>query len=69
MEFVKIFLAIFGFVGLAFLLMNVGYIFKKREFRGSCASNNPMLADKFGSCSVCGKQPEEACKMPEVKKA
>lgn len=66
MEFLKIFLAIFGFFALAVVMINVGYIFKKREFRGGCASNNPMLADKFGSCSVCGRKPDEECKMPEV---
>jgi hypothetical protein len=68
MEFLQLLLPIFALIGIAFVLMSVGYIFKKREFRGSCASNNPMLADKFGSCSVCGKTAEEACKMPEVKK-
>lgn len=25
------------------------------EFRGGCASNNPMLRDKVGACGVCGK--------------
>ena len=66
MEFLKIFLAIFGFFALAMLMFNVGYIFKKRAFRGGCASNNPMIADKFGACSVCGRKPDEDCKMPEV---
>lgn len=69
MQILQLLLPIFAIIGVAFLLMNVGYIFKKREFRGSCASNNPMLADKFGTCSVCGRKPEEECKMPEVKKA
>jgi hypothetical protein len=31
------------------------------EFRGTCASNNPMLKDKFGNCTVCGKTPEGDC--------
>lgn len=66
MEFLNTFLAIFAFVGLSVILLNISYIVKKREFRGTCSSNNPMLADKFGSCSVCGKQADEACKMPEV---
>lgn len=69
MEFLKLLLPIFGLIGLSFALMGVGYIFKKREFRGSCASNNPMVADKFGTCSVCGKTADEACKMPAVEKA
>ena len=69
MNFLQVFLAIFSFVGLAIVMINVGYIFRKREFRGSCASNNPMLADKFGSCSVCGKTADEVCKMPETDKS
>jgi hypothetical protein len=67
MDFLNIFFAIFAFVGLTFLLLNIGYLLKKREFRGTCSTNNPMLADKFGTCSVCGKTAEEACKMPEKK--
>lgn len=69
MDFLNLFLAIFAIFGAAFLMMNVGYFIKKREFRGSCSSNNPMLADKFGTCSVCGKKADEACKMPEPGKA
>ena len=61
------FLAIFSFFVLAFVMINISWFVKKREFRGTCATNNPMLADRFGgSCSVCGKTSEEACQMPEV---
>ena len=67
MDFLKLFFAIAGFVGLAFVMLNISYIIKKREFRGSCSSNNPMIADQHGTCSVCGKTADEACKMPEVK--
>lgn len=35
---------------------------KDGEFRGTCGTNNPMLADKLGPCTVCGKKPGEACK-------
>ncbi|GEM_PF-133632 len=35
---------------------------KDGEFRGTCGTNNPMLADKLGPCTVCGKEPGEACK-------
>lgn len=66
MNFLNIFLTIFGFMVLAVVMINVGYIFKKREFRGSCASSNPMIADEFGSCTVCGRMPNEDCGMPEV---
>jgi len=65
MSFLNTFLAIFAFVGIAIIAMNIGYIFKKREFRGSCSSNNPMLADEFGACPVCGSKADDACKMPE----
>lgn len=57
---------IFLIVGASFLLINIRYIFTKQEFRGGCASNNPMLKDKFGACPTCGRQSaEEECKMPE----
>lgn len=69
MNFLTIFLVIFGFVGLSVIFLNISYIVKKREFRGTCSSNNPMLSDKFGSCSVCGKTADEACKNPESGKA
>jgi hypothetical protein len=69
MNILQVFLAIFAFTGLAILMINIGFILRKREFRGGCASNNPMVADKFGSCPVCGKEADEACKMPEVEKA
>ncbi|MDE2995995.1 MAG: membrane or secreted protein [Bacteroidota bacterium] len=35
---------------------------KDGEFRGTCGTNNPMLSDKLGPCTVCGKKPGEACK-------
>jgi len=35
---------------------------KDGEFRGSCSSNNPMLKNEIGECTVCGKKPGEECK-------
>lgn len=66
-EFLTMFLIIGGVFGISFLLMNIRYIFTGNEFRGSCASNNPMIKNTTGECSVCGKKPEEECKMPEPK--
>ena len=64
-------LYIIGIIFVVFLvsfgLINIRYILIGKEFRGTCSTNNPMLKDKLGSCTVCGKKPEEACKMPEVK--
>ena len=34
------------------------------EFKGGCASNNPMFRDKVGACGVCGKtdfEDDEVC--------
>lgn len=69
MEFLYILLLSVGFVGLAFLMMNLRGMITGKEFRGGCANNNPMLKDQIGECSVCGRKPDEACKMPEVGKA
>lgn len=61
-------LAIIGGVfGLSFILINIRQILTGQEFRGTCATNNPMLKNQIGDCQVCGKKGEEVCKMPEVK--
>lgn len=52
-----------GLVALAFIGIAVKIVFKKDgEFAGTCASNNPMLSDGSGTCSVCGAKPSEQCK-------
>ena len=57
-------------VGLCFAGIALRIIFKKNgEFRGSCASNNPMLKNEVGECSLCGKKPEEECKNPDLEQA
>ncbi|HMQ06223.1 MAG TPA: hypothetical protein PKC30_02925 [Saprospiraceae bacterium] len=66
-EFLYTLVIIFIVFGASFLLLNIKQIFTGDEFRGTCASNNPMLTDQVGECSVCGKKPEEDCKMPTVK--
>ena len=66
-EFFKLLLIIFAVFGISFLLMNIRYIFTGQEFRGSCASNNPMIKNELGECTVCGRKPDEECKMPEAK--
>lgn len=66
MEFLYTFAIIGGAFGIAFLLINIRHIFTGQEFRGSCASNNPMIKNEMGECNVCGRVPGEDCKMPEV---
>jgi len=68
-EFLYILVIIFVTFGVSFVLINLRQVVTGKEFRGTCASNNPMLKDKLGECSVCGKSPDEECQMPEVKPA
>ncbi|MEM6317204.1 MAG: hypothetical protein AAF960_06010 [Bacteroidota bacterium] len=69
MEFLYLLGVIFLVFGASFIMINIRQILTGQEFRGTCATNNPMVKDKFGDCTVCGKKADEACKMPEVKKA
>ncbi len=57
-----------GVFAISFVLINIRQIITGNEFRGTCATNNPMLKNDIGECSVCGKTPEEECKMPEIEK-
>lgn len=53
-------------VALAFAAIGVKVILKKNgRFAGTCATNNPMLVNEIGECSVCGSKPDEACKKEE----
>ncbi len=61
--------AVFIVFIVSFVLINIRYIVTGNEFRGTCASNNPMIKNNLGECNVCGKTPEEECQMPEVGKA
>jgi hypothetical protein len=67
MEFLSILAIIFVTFGVSFILINIRHIITGNEFRGTCATNNPMLKSKVGECTVCGKKPEEDCQMPTVK--
>ncbi|NRB63031.1 MAG: hypothetical protein HRU40_08425 [Saprospiraceae bacterium] len=66
MEFLYILVIIFTVFGLSFAMINIRQIVTGKEFRGTCATNNPMLKSQVGECTVCGKKPEEDCKMPEI---
>lgn len=65
-EFLAMFGIILGVFAVSFLLINIRHIFTGNEFRGTCAQVNAKLRNEIGECSVCGKKPEEACKMPEM---
>jgi hypothetical protein len=50
------------FVLAAFFMFSVRLLFVKGgEFRGTCATNNPMLQKEGVVCGVCGRKPGEAC--------
>lgn len=38
---------------------------KKAEFKGGCASNNPLLTNEIGECGVCGRVPTGNCDATE----
>ncbi len=52
-EFLYTLLVVFVIVGMAFLLINIKYIFKKEEFKKSCSLTGE-------SCN-CSDEAEEAC--------
>jgi len=66
-EFFVMLAVIFGIFLVSFAMINIRYIFTGNEFRGSCSSNNPLIKNNLGECTVCGKKPDEDCQMPEVK--
>jgi len=68
-QFLATLLIVFVVFGLSFIMINIRHIMTGNEFRGTCASNNPMIKNNLGECSMCGKKPDEDCKMPEVAKA
>ena len=49
---------VFAGIGIRILLLKDG------QFKGTCASQSPYLKNQLGECTVCGKSPEEECKMP-----
>ena len=64
-QFLVLFVIIAAVFGISFMLINLRQIVTGQEFRGTCASNNPMLKSEIGECTVCGKKPDEECQMPE----
>jgi len=65
-EFLAMFGIILGVFLVSFVLINLRHVVTGNEFRGTCASNNPMLKSEIGDCTVCGKKPDEECKMPDI---
>ena len=53
---------VLAFGGMALRILFV----KGGEFKGTCATNNPMLAKKLGPCVACGKKRGEPCLKDEL---
>ena len=68
MEILAMIAVMFVAFGVSFLLINIRHIVKGEAFRGGCATNNPMVKDKFGDCQTCGAKVGEACALPEPAK-
>ena len=64
--FASTFIIVFITFGLASLMINLRWVVKGEPFRGTCATNNPMLKSQLGDCNVCGKTSDEICKMPDT---
>ena len=57
----EILLAI-GLLGLAVAGIAIKILVKPGgEFSGTCSSNNPLLRNEEGACTVCGARPQDAC--------
>jgi hypothetical protein len=54
-----------GMLALGFAGIAIKIILKKDgEFAGTCASQNPLLKNESGTCSVCGARPQDECLKP-----
>lgn len=50
-------------LALAFAGISIKIVVKKNgRFSGTCSSNNPLMQNEKGTCSICGAKPEEKCK-------
>ena len=65
-QFLYTLLVVFCMIGVSFFLINIRHIFTGQEFRGTCASNNPMLKNEVGECGLCGSKPGESCQSDDA---
>lgn len=56
-----------GLLGLGFAGIAIKILVKKDgEFAGTCSSNNPLLDNEDGSCSICGASRGDRCQQEEL---
>jgi len=57
----------FGLLALGFAGIAIKILVKKDgEFAGTCSSNNPLLDNDDGSCSICGASKADRCRQDEL---
>lgn len=50
-------------LAIALLGIAIKLVIKKNgRFSGTCSSNNPLLQNKNGNCTICGAKQVEQCK-------
>jgi hypothetical protein len=54
-----------GFAGIAIKIL----VKKDGEFSGTCSSNNPLLQNDSGNCSICGARPQDQCRKEDITEA
>ena len=64
MELLAFIAIVFVVFGVSFLLLNIRQVVTGKEFRGTCATNNPMVKNKFGECTTCGAKVGDDCALP-----
>lgn len=64
MELLAIIAVVFVAFGLSFLMLNIRQVVTGEEFRGTCATNNPMVKNRFGECTTCGAKVGDDCALP-----
>jgi len=69
---IKLLLVTTGVILFALFLFCLRILFVKGgEFKGTCASNNPMLQKEGAVCGACGRTVGEPCgdEMPQISRS
>ena len=55
-----------GLLALGFAGIAIKFGQEDGEFAGTCSSNNPLLDNEDGSCSICGASRGDRCQKEEL---
>ncbi len=65
-QLLPIFAITFTVFILFFILMNIGYFFKKQPLKGSCGGVATLMGDE--TCQFCGNDPNKCAEISEEQK-